>query len=199
MDRDVPDWLDVSRETLDKLTHYTAEALRWNGAINLVSKSSIDHIWQRHVWDSAQLFSYGDANSPWADIGSGGGFPGIVMAIMGAQQVTLVESDQRKAAFLREIARQLSLPVTVLARRVDQIQPLTAKTLTARALAALTELLAHAKPHLDADGAAIFPKGRASDVEIIEAQAKWRFDVEKHPSKTVSDATVLVIRNIQRR
>lgn len=191
----VPDWLDVSRETFTRLEQFTAQALRWNAAINLVSKSTVPMIWQRHIWDSAQLFALGNPAETWLDIGSGGGFPGIVLAIMGAQKMVLVESDQRKAAFLREMARQFSLPVVVHAKRIDQIGPLNAKTVSARALASLTDLLAHATPHLAQDGVAVFPKGRGFDAEIEAAQTKWRFDVETYPSKTDENAAVLVIKN----
>lgn len=199
MDRHAPDWLNVSRETLQKLDHYAAETLRWTSAINLVSKNSVAQIWQRHILDSAQLFPFGDAAKPWLDVGSGGGFPGIVMAIMGADQMTLVESDQRKATFLRQIARQLALPVTVLAQRVDEIAPQRAQTITARALAPLTQLLGHAKPHVIESGAAIFPKGRNFDAELAEAQQKWQFEFECHESKTDAEAKILTIRNIQPR
>lgn len=199
MDNPAPDWLDVSRETLAKLNHFSDQARRWNAAINLVSKSSIEVIWQRHVLDSAQLFDLGHPEDTWLDIGSGGGFPGIVLAIMGAQKMVLVESDQRKAAFLREMVRQLSLSVVVHAKRIDQLGPLKAKTVSARALASLTELLAHATPHLAQDGVAVFPKGRNCDAEIDAALEKWRFDVEKRPSKTDENAAVLVMRNIETR
>ncbi len=198
MDKQVPDWLNVSRETVEKLNHYAAEVLRWNPAINLVSKASAGEIWQRHILDSAQIFDLADSEGLWVDIGSGGGFPGIVMAIMGAKHMTLVESDQRKAAFLREISRQLSLSVTVLAKRIDALDPLTAKTVSARALASLTDLLAHAKPHLTTRGRAIFPKGRGVEDEIEQARRFWAFDATKTPSRTDPEATILVIENIRR-
>jgi 16S rRNA (guanine527-N7)-methyltransferase len=199
MDRHIPDWLDVSRETIEKLDQYVAEVLRWNPAINLVSKSSVADIWQRHVLDSAQLFTLADSQGKWADLGAGGGFPGIVIAIMGAPQMVLVESDQRKATFLREIARQLSLPVTVIAKRIDAIEPLAAETVSARALASLTDLLAHVTPHLALSGRAIFPKGQAFEEELTRAQADWAFDATKIPSRTDPEAAVLILENIRRR
>lgn len=198
MERDIPDWLNVSRETIEKLDHFAAEVLRWNPAINLVSKPSAADIWQRHILDSAQLFALGNSQARWVDLGSGGGFPGIVMAIMGAAQMVLVESDQRKAAFLRQISQQLSLPVTVLSKRIDMLEPLAAETVSARALASLTELLAHAKPHLTTAGRAIFPKGRGHQEELQQAQKTWAFDCTTVPSLTDSEAAILVLENIRR-
>jgi len=94
----IPDWLDVSRETLAALVAFTEEVCRWNPAINLVSKNSLPDIWQRHLLDSAQLYALADGG-PWLDMGSGGGFPGLVMGIMGAENLVLIESDQRKSTF----------------------------------------------------------------------------------------------------
>jgi 16S rRNA (guanine527-N7)-methyltransferase len=199
MDRDIPNWLDVSRETLDKLDHFASEVLRWTPAINLISKSSMDQIWQRHILDSAQMYLLGDSRAKWVDMGSGGGFPGIVMAIMGAQDMVLVESDKRKATFLQQMARLLALPVTVLAKRMDDLPPQGANTVSARALASLTQLLGHATPHLNNGGRAVFPKGRGADAELIEAQQTWAFDCTKMPSKTDPQAAILVLENIRRR
>jgi len=199
MDRHIPDWLNVSRETIEKLDHFVAEVLRWNPAINLVSKSSIADIWQRHALDSAQLFPLAESQGLWADFGAGGGFPGIVLAILGAPQMILVESDQRKATFLRQMARQLSLPVTVIAKRIDTVEPLAAQTVSARALASLTDLLGHATPHLAPNGRAIFPKGRGYEEELQLAQADWVFDANRIPSRTDPEAAILMIENIRRR
>ncbi len=199
MDRHIPDWLDVSRETIEKLGYYVAEVLRWNATINLVSKSSVAEIWQRHVLDSAQLFPLAESQGKWVDLGAGAGFPGIVIAIMGARQMVLVESDQRKATFLREIVRQLSLPVIVFAKRIDAIESLAAETVSARALASLTDLLGHVTPHLALGGRAIFPKGRGFEEELKLAQADWTFDATKIPSRTDPEAAVLIIENIRRR
>jgi 16S rRNA (guanine527-N7)-methyltransferase len=199
MQREVPDWLDVSRETIEKLDHFASETLRWTPAINLISKASMDQIWQRHILDSAQLFPLGDLAAKWVDMGSGGGFPGIVMAIMGAQDMVLIESDKRKATFLQQVARHLSLQVTVISQRVDNLPPQGANTVSARALASLTQLLGHATPHLTPAGRAVFPKGRGADVELAAAQEKWQFDYSAIPSKTDPDAAILVIENIRRR
>lgn len=199
MPREIPDWLNVSRETIDRLDHFASEVLRWTPAINLISKSSMDQIWQRHILDSAQIYALGDSQAKWVDMGSGGGFPGIVMAIMGAQDIVLVESDKRKAAFLQQMTRQLALPVTVLAKRMDDLPAMGAQTVSARALASLTQLLGHATPHLNSGGRAVFPKGRAVDAELIEARETWAFDCVRLPSKTDPEAAILVLENIRRR
>jgi 16S rRNA (guanine527-N7)-methyltransferase len=195
----IPDWLDVSRETVEKLEAFATEVARWTPAINLVSKSSVPDIWQRHILDSAQIYQLGNTQEKWVDIGSGGGFPGIVMAIMGVKDVVLVESDQRKSTFLRHVARQLSLSVTIIPQRIDAISPLAAQTVSARALASLTALLAHVTPHLAPNGRAVFPKGKGLEVEMAEAMRVWDFDVTRVPSKTDPEAAIAVIENIRRR
>lgn len=196
---DIPDWLNVSRETIDQLSFYADEVARWNPAINLVSKSSIPDIWQRHILDSAQIYDAAADTGVWLDIGSGAGFPGLVMAILGAKNVVLVEVDQRKATFLREVARKLHLPVRVISARAEEIPPIQAQTLTARALAPLTDLLSHASKHLLPTGRAIFPKGRGFAAEIQAAQQSWHFECRQVQSKTDADAAILTIQNIVKR
>lgn len=193
----LPDWLNVSRETHERLIAYCHQIERWNKTINLVSKSSVDQIWQRHLLDSAQIYRFGAPDGLWADIGSGGGLPGIVMSVLGAD-VVLVESDQRKCTFLRETARVLGLNLRVLNDRAETISPLSAKTLSARALAPLTNLLEYAKYHLDDTGRAVFSKGKSAQAEIDEARRTWRFDCEINESLTDPLASVLVIKNIDK-
>ncbi len=197
MENSLPDWLDVSRETHEKLIAYSHEIIRWNKTINLVSKASIPDLWARHILDSAQIYQFGVAGR-WMDIGSGGGLPGIVMAIMGASDVVLVESDARKATFLRQISRILGLNVQVLNQRIESISPMGAKTVSARALAPLTNLLEYANYHLDQGGMAVLPKGRAAADELDAAAKTWRFDCDTHTSRTDPEASVLVLRNIVR-
>lgn len=193
----LPDWLNVSRETYECLIAYCHQIEKWNKTINLVSKSSVDQIWQRHLLDCAQIYRFGAAGGVWLDIGSGGGLPGIVMSILGAD-VVLVESDQRKCTFLRETARVLGLSLRVINDRVESISPIEAKTLSARALAPLTNLLDHAKYHLDESGVAVFSKGKTAQAEIDEALKSWRFDIAINESLTDPLASVLVIKNISK-
>lgn len=196
--------LDVSRETLAALQQYEELVRRWTPAINLVSKATLLDLWDRHIVDSAQIFALLPLSATsWADLGSGGGFPGVVIAILAKQlkpdlRVTLVESDLRKATFLRQAAQTLALPVTVRSSRIEVLDPLNAEVISARALAPLADLLAYADRHLAAGGVAVFPKGARYAEELAEAQKTWAFDVDAQQSLSDADAAILVIRNIHR-
>lgn len=195
---------DVSRETLERLEAYAELLRRWNPRINLVSGKTIFDLWNRHILDSAQLFDLMPDNSTtWADIGSGAGFPGAVVAILAAERnpglsVTLVESDLRKATFLRAVSRETSTRFTVLSERIELIEPLNSDVLSARALAPLTNLLSFAELHLKPEGTALFPKGANVDREMSLALEAWRFRCEMLPSKTAEDAVILRIGDIER-
>lgn len=196
--------IDVSRETIVKLEDFAELTKKWNPRINLVAKSTIPELWSRHIIDSAQLFRFASPQPRhWLDIGSGGGFPGIVMAAIALEkspetQFTLIESDQRKAAFLRTAVRELSLNATVIADRVELTEPQGADIISARALSALTELFPHIVRHSAPNGIAILPKGKLHLQEIQQAKEEWRFDVETHPSMTDSQASILVVKDIYR-
>lgn len=196
--------MSVSRETFEALEAFASLVEKWTPAINLVSKSAIKTLWKRHVIDSAQLFAFCPPSAKrWIDIGSGGGFPGLVIAILAKDalptlQVTLVESDQRKAAFLRHAAQSLDLSVTVLSNRIEAVANLAADVVSARALAPLGELLGLADRHLCHDGVSLFPKGARHVDELDEARKAWRFDVTIHPSISDPAAATLEIRNINR-
>ncbi|MGB5870203.1 MAG: 16S rRNA (guanine(527)-N(7))-methyltransferase RsmG, partial [Albidovulum sp.] len=156
------------------------------------------------VLDSAQLFDLADEGwKTWADLGSGGGFPGLVIAILAAQYnpdatVTLVESDQRKSAFLATVARDTGLTAKILAERIESIAPLNADIVSARALASLDVLLKYAKQHLATDGLALFPKGGNQQDEIAQAIEKWQFSYEQPKSITDADAVILAVRGVSR-
>lgn len=193
----------VSRETIDRLAQYEALLKKWNPAINLVAPSTIDAIWSRHFLDSAQIFDLAGSGEHWADLGSGGGFPGMVVAILAAVErpdlrVTLVESDHRKAAFLNQVAHATGIEPSIRAERIEAAAPLAADILTARALAPLAKLLDFAARHLATGGKAIFPKGENSEAEIAEALETWRFSYEKVASRTAAEATILIIGGISR-
>lgn len=196
--------LDVSRETAGRLDAYAALLEKWNPAINLVARSTLPDLWTRHILDSAQLLDLAPAGATsWVDLGSGGGFPGLVVAILAAERrprltLTLVESDLRKATFLGTVVRELGLTTRICAERSESLDPLGADVVSARALAPLTELLSHAKRHLAPGGVALFPKGAAHEAEIAEALERWRFSVQKHPSRTEPEAVVLSIGDIAR-
>ena len=193
---------DVSRETLQKLETFAELVRKWNPKINLVSKSSLDDLWDRHILDSVQVFRLVEQGGNWVDIGSGGGFPGIVIAILNQEEqrfrVRLVESDQRKCAFLRTAIRELGLTATVDNERIENAQYLEADILSARALSDLSHLLAYAEMHLKPGGVAIFPKGQNWQQEVEETQHLWSYQFEAVTSKTNSAAAVLMIKDITR-
>lgn len=194
----------VSRETFDRLTALTTLLQKWNPAINLVAKSTLPEVWTRHIVDSSQLYRLAPAEvGHWADLGSGGGFPGLVIAILSAEldaqrRITLVESDQRKATFLRQAVREFGLTqATVLSERIESIPPLSANVLSARALAPLPQLCDFARRHLSPTGVALFPKGVQHQEEIAQAGREWHFDLTVFPSETDPSAVVLAIKAIQ--
>jgi 16S rRNA (guanine527-N7)-methyltransferase len=196
--------LGVSRETMERLEKFEEVLLKWNPRINLVSKNSLSDLWQRHIADSVQVYDCEkDIGESWLDIGSGGGFPGIVIAILAAERspqtkVTLIESDQRKSAFLRTAARECGVSITVLNKRIEQVEPLGAQIMSARAVADLDTLLAFAERHLADGGVALFPKGGSWKKELDAATKRWRFDVETIMSLTETEAVILKIKGITR-
>lgn len=201
------DWAksaDVSRETEIALSAYVAALKKWNTSINLVSRSSTDRIWERHILDSAQIFPLVPIRARTClDIGSGAGFPGLVIAILARDRmpdlaVTLIESDRRKVAFLRHVVSQLGLSTTVIAQRIEDVPAIGADILTARALAPLVKLLHLAERHLGPGGRAIFPKGGGWEAEIEDALADWRFSVQNHQSITERSARILEIGDLER-
>nr|WP_319947444.1 16S rRNA (guanine(527)-N(7))-methyltransferase RsmG [uncultured Shimia sp.] len=194
--------LNVSRETSDRLRLLVSLLEKWNPKINLVSKSTLSDVWKRHILDSAQIFRlHTHENHSWIDIGSGGGFPGLVIAILaagdgGSREVTLIESDQRKCAFLRTVLRETGVSAKVLSERIEQAEPQNADVMTARALADLPKLLAFASRHLNGDGFALFPKGVTWEKEIAAAQKLWSFDYDVTKSKTEPNSVILKVGKI---
>ncbi|KIC24352.1 MULTISPECIES: 16S rRNA (guanine(527)-N(7))-methyltransferase RsmG [unclassified Leisingera] len=197
------DDLSVSRETFERLEIFERVIRKWNPKINLVSRSSLDELWTRHIADSVQVFRSVDAPKHWVDIGSGGGFPGVVVALLAADEtpetkITLIESDQRKSAFLRTAARECGASITVLSSRIEQVEPQSADVLSARALAGLSDLLGFAERHLAADGVCVFPKGENWKKEVDNARQQWRFELETTKSLTEPEAVILKIRGVER-
>lgn len=196
--------LNVSRETLEKLEIFADLLIKWNPKINLVGKSTINDLWNRHVRDSIQICEILDENvAHWADFGSGGGFPGLVVAILGSEsknpaKTTLVESDQRKAAFLRTVIRETEISANVIVNRIETVPALGVDVVSARALADLPALLGFADLHMQHSGTAIFPKGKKWKSEVELARASWNFTYEAIQSITEPEAVVLKIRGITR-
>jgi 16S rRNA (guanine527-N7)-methyltransferase len=179
-----PDWLCVSRETVEALEEFANLVLQWTARINLISPSTTPDIWGRHILDSAQLFQLAAPGASWVDLGTGGGFPGVVLAILAKEidpnrRFQFVESDQRKSAFLRKACQHLGLPAICHASRAEAIGPLAAETITARALAPLVDLLSLVERHLAPGGRAILPKGAKAMDEIELARKRWSFDLTR--------------------
>ncbi len=162
-------------------------------------KSTSTDLWARHIADSAQLAALIPPVATRAiDLGSGAGFPGLVLSLTTGIVFELVEADHRKAAFLREAARAIGAPVRIHAVRAEQARIEAAPVVTARAVAPLTKLLRLATPLLRADGLAIFPKGRNAEKELTEARRKWHMQVRRIPSRTAREATILMLSEIYR-
>ncbi len=193
----------VSRETLDRLRIYAAQLVKWTKAINLVAPNTLPDLWRRHFLDSAQLYPLAaDAPGPWLDLGSGAGFPGLVIAAMG-RQVTLIESDIRKATFLRETARQMDVPAIVRAGRIEAVDPASLSrpaVISARALASLAELLDLAAPFMGPDTLLLFPKGRQAEDELTLARESWTIDhVEMIPSRSDPAGRIIRLKGLCRK
>ncbi len=199
---------NVSREAVERIEIYENELKRWQKAVNLVSPSTLDQIWHRHFADSAQLLEHLPAESRHlADVGAGGGFPGLVLAVLCQSRrdfrVTLVESDMRKAAFLRETARRMEIPVEILSTRIESdasVKQLNdVDTITARAFAPFDRLFGLVSPVFGSNTVGLFLKGREVDREIEDAQANWLFDVELHESLTDQGGRIAIVRNLMPR
>ena len=196
-------WHDFSSTTTARLSAFEDLVRIWSPKVNLVAKSALPDLWERHILDSAQIYRLRPEGAcHWVDLGSGGGFPGIVVAILAAEKdpgmrVTLVESDRRKAVFLKETARKLSLPVTVCVERIEDLAPLEGDVVSARALAPLVLLCRYGMRHLKQGGVALFQKGAAVADEIALARLDWRFDLDAIPSLTDTQGVTVKLRNIQ--
>jgi 16S rRNA (guanine527-N7)-methyltransferase len=191
--------LNVPRETLDRLEAYLDLLARWQRRINLVGPATLADPWRRHVVDCGQLWRlWPDGARTLVDLGSGAGLPGLVLAVLGAPATHLVESDRRKAAFLREAARACGARATVHAAWVEDLPPLGADVVAARALAPLPELLALAQPQLRPGAVCLFLKGRAAASELTLARETWKMTVDRRASLSDPDGQVLIISEIRR-
>ncbi|MCH7943350.1 MAG: 16S rRNA (guanine(527)-N(7))-methyltransferase RsmG [Proteobacteria bacterium] len=189
---------DVSRETIERLEAYVALLERWGRRINLVGRASMADVWRRHMLDSAQILPHLSADCRrLIDFGSGAGFPGLVLAILGVEGVELIESDGRKCAFLAEAARITGAAVTIHNMRIESLTPFPADVITARACAPLEKLLHYAEPFWASHTRLIALKGAHVDKELTEAAKYWNIDVERSPSLTDPHAAVLSIRHLQ--
>lgn len=189
----------LSKDVSSRLDAFATMLLRWTGTVNLIAPGDVGDVTTRHIDDSLQLAPLmppGVARG--IDLGSGAGFPGLILAIATGVSFDLVESDRRKAAFLREAARETAAPVTVHAKRIEDAAIPPAPLVTARALARLPRLLAFAAPKLAPGGVCLFLKGAAAHAELTEAAPDWHMRVETIPSRTDPSATILRISEITR-
>src|SRR5262249_6054859 len=224
---------DVSRETVARLDRFVELVLAWQRGINLIAPSTIPSLWTRHVADSLQLLQLAETSPPhpsspqarednstypparagegraggvWLDLGSGGGFPGIVIAcaladVPGAQ-IHLIESNMKKAAFLRGAVRETKVPGIVHAARIETLVPAlgaAADYVTARALAPLPDLLEMIVPFLKKGAKALLPKGQDLDIELTEATKRWNIEAESVASKTSSAGRILIVHALSKR
>lgn len=196
--------LEVSRETLARLERYADLLRKWTRAINLVGPATVADLWRRHILDSAQLLPLLPASPEGrrrrvADLGSGAGFPGLVLAILGCGEIHLVESDRRKAQFLREVSRETAAEATVHVVRIEELSPLCADCVTARALAPLDRLIDYARPHLAPGGVLLFLKGAEATAELTAARERWSMDCETRPSITDPRGRILRLSGLEPR
>lgn len=196
--------LDVSRETMQKLATFERVFHQWSKKINLVAASTTDQVWERHIADSAQLMLLKPGMKTIIDLGSGGGFPGIVLAILlddvEGSRVDLVESNRKKTAFLQAARTSCAPSAHIHAKRIEEALPAiaTPEFVTARALASLSKLFELAESHLTNGAVGLFHKGRGFKLELEESRANWQFGLITHQSEIDADSVILEIRNLRR-
>lgn len=192
--------IDMSPSTRARVDAYVAALLRWNAKINLIGRSTEREVWHRHIRESADHLSLcPEGAQTWVDLGSGGGVPGLVVGILSAERsralhVTLIESDQRKAAFLSTTASSLGLAVTVICDRIERAKPAAADIVSARALAPLPHLLPLIDRHLGHGGLALIAKGRSYHDEIARADLSEFWDLKIHKVHPNEESVILGLR-----
>lgn len=194
----------VSRETLDRLRHYLTLLASWQVRINLVGAATLQDPWRRHILDSAQLVPLIDAAFPGAapriaDLGSGAGFPGMVLAMLGAGEVHLIESNRKKAAFLKTVARETATRVAIHAVRSETLAGLGAQVVTARAVAPLAQLLDLARPLAAPDAIGLFLKGRRVGEELTAIPEAQRLAIDRLPSESDPDGCIVRVARFRQR
>lgn len=188
----------VSRETRERLEAFAAILEKWNARINLVSPRDMPHLWERHIEDSLRLVPFIKRGTRVIDLGSGGGFPAIMIGIACDAEMVMVESDQRKCAFLREAARACGVKAQVIPKRIEQAEVEPAAYVTARALASLSQLLEWSVPFLLPDGKALFLKGKNLPDELTEAERCWHMQHRILDNRAASGGAIIEISDIRR-
>ncbi len=182
-----------------RLEAYADLLIRWSAHINLVGANTLGDLWRRHLLDSAQLFAHvPPATQSLIDLGSGAGFPGLVLAVLGVRGVELIEADARKCAFLREAARRAAAPVVIRNARIDAVPPRIVDVVTARGCAPLDRLLLLAQPFTGPDTVCLFPKGEQAKEELTAAEQAWTMDAAFHDSCSDRRGVILCLRRVAR-
>ncbi len=197
---------DVSRETIERLQTYEALLRHWQKRINLIAPGTLDHIWHRHFADSAQLLALAGDSNRWLDLGSGAGFPGLVIALCAANQadthVQIIESNARKCAFMKEVVRETGCSVEIHHARIESLHHKNrfdgVECVTARALAPLGQLFELAHPFFQPGVQGLFLKGRQAEDELAEAEKSWAFEAVLHESVTDADARIVQVTQWQK-
>jgi 16S rRNA (guanine527-N7)-methyltransferase len=191
------DAVPVSRETELRLERFERLILERNQTLSLISHATEPDIWVRHFLDSAQLAKLiADPEAPIVDIGTGAGFPGMILAVLGLPNIHLVEHNIQKVEFLRRVVAELDLPVTIHPMKSEAVRPFPVGVLTARALKPLDQLIGLGHRLIGPGTACLFPKGRRAEEELQTAQRRWRMTVERFPSVTDPDSTIFRLTNV---
>lgn len=195
----------VSRETNSRFAAYCDLLEGWNKKINLVSARDLSALYERHILDSAQIYPHAPLEAQtWIDFGTGAGFPGLICAMLAADEARptsfyLIESDNRKAAFLREAVRITGVKATVISARIETISPSPKDVVSARALASLDTLLEYAWPFIHSGTCLLFLKGQRAESELTEARHRWHITADLIPSRTDASGTLLKLTGVSRR
>lgn len=187
----------VPHETLEELQEYAKLLSKWNQKINLISKDSEKDIWGRHILDSAQLIKFINKSDKILDVGSGAGLPGIVLSILGAENIFLLDSDQRKCAFLVEVSRLLNLKNKIINDRLENLTNEYFDTIIARGFASIAKIFEQTR--FLKTNRILLLKGKIYESELLEATQKWAFDYITYPSTTNSNSYILDIKNVQQK
>ena len=194
----------VSRETYEKFGIFYDTLVKWQKSINLISNSSLDNIWTRHILDSAQLYKYtSNISGNILDFGSGAGFPGLILAMMGNQNINVVESDERKCAFIREVSRLSKTKLNIHNCRIEKLKFIKPELITARALAPLEKLIEYIENYMKKDNNSnlrtlklLFLKGKNYKLELAELKKIKKFDLKVFPSVSDEHGKILYIKNV---
>jgi 16S rRNA (guanine527-N7)-methyltransferase len=191
---------DVSRETYERLELFAALCNQWTKSINLVSNSNADNLWDRHICDSLRVARHIPENTAViSDFGSGGGFPGIILAILAPWKVHLVESNQKKCAFLAAVSSELKLNTQIHTARIESLTPWDSDVVTARALAPLSKLFELLHPFISRTQKTLFFKGRGAEEEVLDAAKNWEFSHILYEEKNQESGPIVEIKDLSRR